>query len=102
VSRQAFPGIRVRASNKFVEDEVGVIMKAISTSETYIKDKNHEGREYRCVFCLAFLMFLWIAAFSRLLPRSVRPLASATSRKETFWQEAKRAAETATGYAFMR
>jgi hypothetical protein len=77
-------------------------MKTISTSETYAKDKNHEGQEYRCVFCLAFLMFLWIAAFSRLLPRSIRPLASGSNTKESFWQEAKRAADTATGYAFMR
>lgn len=74
----------------------------IGTSETYEKDKRHEGLEYQCVFCLAFLMFLWIAACSRLLPRSMRPLASDCSRRESFWQEAQRAAATVTGYAFMR
>ena len=77
-------------------------MKSLSTSESYLKDKRHEGLEYRCFFCLAFALCLWIAALSRLLPRSARPLASDTNRKEHFWQEAKRAANTATGYAFMR
>ena len=60
-----------------------------------------EKRDCRWVYCLIVFFFFWVSLWSRLLPRSLRPLASSAGSKESVWQEASRAAQTAVATAFM-
>ena len=78
-------------------------MKSITTTYASCeRDSLPESHQYRRIFCLFFVMFLWVAALSRLLPRSLRPLAAITSCRGSIWQEASCAAHTVVGFAFMK
>ncbi|MEM6582053.1 MAG: hypothetical protein AAF699_12300 [Pseudomonadota bacterium] len=57
--------------------------------------------EFRALMIVTTLFFLPIAAISRLLPKSWRPLASYSSGSEGIFQEAHRAAARAVPCAFM-
>ncbi len=60
-----------------------------------------ERQQYRRVYCVIFFVFFWVSFWSRLLPRSWRPFASTSQGGESIWQEARRAAHTVMGFAFM-
>lgn len=62
--------------------------------------ERQEKREYRRVFVLCFLLFLVIAAVSRVLPRSWRPLSATGSAHESIFAEARRTAYTVLPFAF--
>ena len=60
-----------------------------------------ETAEFRLLIALTMLLFLPIAAASRLLPRSWRPLAAFSDEKEGIWVEARRAAAIVVPCVFM-
>ena len=76
------------------------MIKTLSTYHDCEKERPSAKQQYRRVYCVVFFMFFWIAAWSRLLPRSLRPLAMTIGGGESIWQEASRAAHTAVGFAF--
>mgnify|MGYP006271319097 CR=1 FL=1 len=62
----------------------------------------HDRMEFRLLIAVAMLWFLVVAALSRLLPRSWRPLTGSAPRHESLFAEARRTAYTVIPYAFMR
>ena len=77
------------------------MIKSLSNDEDWSKVRMAEKRDCRWVYCLIVFVFFWVSLWSRLLPRSLRPLASNVGGKESIWQEANRAAQTAVATAFM-
>ena len=79
------------------------MMKTMTTTyESCDHEHFPEMRQYRRIYGLFFVMFLFVAALSRLLPRSLRPLAAMTHCRGSIWQEASCAAHTVVGFAFMK
>ncbi len=102
----AVPGSMNPALRRFNEgkDEVNEMIKSLSNDEDWNevrKVRMAEKRDCRWVYCLIVFVFFWVSFWSRLLPRSLRPLASSSGSKESVWQEANRAAQTAVATAFM-
>ncbi len=62
----------------------------------------HDRIEFRILIAVSMMWFLLVAAVSRLLPRSCRPLAGSAPRHESLFAEARRTAYTVIPYAFMR
>ena len=60
-----------------------------------------ETREFRLLLAVTTLVFLPIAAASRLLPRSWRPLAAFSDESEGIYVEARRAAGVVIPCVFM-
>ncbi|MDZ7627176.1 MAG: cytochrome PufQ [Parvularculaceae bacterium] len=56
--------------------------------------------EFRLYFAIAFAIFLPVALFSRLLPRSLRPFGRSASRVSVF-EEARTAARNVAPWIFM-
>ena len=57
--------------------------------------------EYGRLVTLLFTIFFIVALVTRLLPRSMRPLASAGNPGQSVYQEAKQAAHNVAPFAFM-
>lgn len=87
--------------NTSYREEVFKMNKTMSNYEDWAKVRLTEKRQYRFIYGVFFFFFFWISLWSRLLPRSLRPLASSTDDGESVWREASRAAQTAAGFAFM-
>ena len=86
------------------KDEVNEMIKSLSNDEEWNevrKVRMAEKRDCRWIYGLIVFFFFWVSLWSRLLPRSLRPLASSVGSKESVWQEASRAAQTAVATAFM-
>ncbi len=83
------------------QNEVIEMSKSLTNCEDLQRDRVAEKRQYQCLYCIFFFVFFWVALCSRLLPRSIRPLASTARGGESVWQEASRATQTAVGFAFM-
>ena len=62
----------------------------------------HDRIEFRLLIAVSLLWFLVVAAVSRLLPQSWRPLSSRAAKGESLFAEARRTAYTVIPYAFMR
>ena len=60
-----------------------------------------DANAFRLLIAMSVLCFLVVAVFSRLLPRSWRPLGVGHA-SESCLQEARRTAHTVIPYAFMR
>ncbi len=60
-----------------------------------------ETTQYRLLLAVTMLLFLPIAAASRLLPRSWRPLAAFSDESEGIYVEARRAAAIVIPCVFM-
>lgn len=60
-----------------------------------------ETWEFRLLLAITMLLFLPIAAASRLLPRAWRPLAAFSDESEGIYVEARRAAGVVIPCAFM-
>ncbi|MEM0954435.1 MAG: hypothetical protein AAGI24_09870 [Pseudomonadota bacterium] len=76
-----------------------------SIKTTKVQETHHAARrascEYKMIFLLTMLLFLPIAALSRLLPRAWRPLAGFSDAKEGIYCEARRAADIVIPCVFM-
>lgn len=86
------------------KDEVNEMIKSLGNEEDWNevrKVRMAEKRDCRWVYCLIVFVFFWVSLWSRLLPPSLRPLATSAASKESIWQEANRAAQTAVATAFM-
>ncbi|MEL6373344.1 MAG: hypothetical protein AAFR04_05200 [Pseudomonadota bacterium] len=60
-----------------------------------------EVREFHIMRAVLFVLFLGVAALTRLLPRAWRPLGSSADRSLSVVAEARRAANEVTPYIFM-
>ncbi len=65
------------------------------------REERRERRQYRFLFALCLLLFLFIAAVSRLLPRSWRPLSSSAAGRESIIAEARRTTHAILPFAFI-
>ncbi|MEO1293312.1 MAG: hypothetical protein AAFV62_10850 [Pseudomonadota bacterium] len=72
-------------------------VRTISREKSSTKRRRERG-EYWLYFALCFPLFLIVAVFGRLLPRSMRPFAS---EGRSVFGEAKAAANTVLPYVFM-
>ena len=61
-----------------------------------------ERREYRVLYAVTFLIVLIVALVARMLPRAWDPLSSDTDERRSVFAEARAAASTTVGFAFMR
>ncbi len=78
-------------------------MKTMTTTyENCEREGLPEQQQGKRIFFLFFFIFLWVAVFSRLLPRSLRPLAAITGCRGSILHEASCAANTVVGFAFMK
>jgi hypothetical protein len=60
-----------------------------------------ERRQFRLIFGIAFVVFLTITAFARLLPRRLRPWAPTGDRRLSFIAEARALTNTVVPFAFL-
>ena len=82
-----------------------IIRESTSMRTTKAPEAQHAAKrdscEYKMLLMLTIVLFLPIAAFSRLLPRAWRPLAGFSDAKEGIYCEARRAADIVVPCVFM-
>ena len=76
-------------------------MTQLARRMTAVRSREGERRAYLALYALTFGLFLLVALLSRLLPRQLRPLASASGQRRSVIAEAQSAASATIGYAFM-
>lgn len=76
-------------------------MKTAKSQSYAIETSAHDVWEFRLLMALTTLSLLPIAAFSRLLPRAWRPLASCSQQSESIYAEARHAAGRVIPCVFM-
>lgn len=78
------------------------MLAATDTQSSVAELVREDRKEFKRLFGFTFVVFFLIAAATRLLPRSWRPLAASSGRSESISAEAARAAYTFLPYVFMR
>jgi len=76
-------------------------MKSQRPSTAHQGHAKREPWDYRLLLNLTILLFVPIAALSRLLPRGWRPLGAYSDKNEGIFCEARRAAEIVIPCVFM-
>ena len=85
------------------EKENGDMAAGTVTREHRLLDlRRQEQLEYRLISIACFPLFLVIAIFSRLLPRSWRPFPGVKGKRRSVFGEARAAVNTIIPFAFMR
>ncbi len=76
-------------------------METDRTQDMHHAQIRREAWEYRLLLATTMVLFLPIAALSRLLPRAWRPLGAFSDEKEGIYREARRAAAIVIPCVFM-
>jgi hypothetical protein len=79
-----------------------MILKDTYSHASFAEPVHHDRKAFQRLFRVAFVVFLLIAAVSRLLPRAWRPFASSAEGRESAVAEARRAANTVVPFMFIR
>ena len=78
------------------------MFNTMSTHTLATDPKHIDQKNFQRLFRLTFVLFLLVAVFHRLLPRSWRPFRSSLEGHETVFDEARRTANTILPFVFVR
>jgi len=78
------------------------MFNTMSTHTLATDPKHTDQKNFHRLFRLTFVLFLLVAVFRRLLPRSWRPFRSSLEGHETVFDEARRTANTILPFVFVR
>ena len=68
--------------------------------KSFARGRRSDSKEYRALMALSISCFLVVSVLTRFLPRGLRPLANSGARRESCFEEARRAAHAVVPYAF--